>query len=284
MNTRVLMSAAVAAVCLTGFAVEDQVAAANTFGVLKIASSSKRLIIGIPWCACSTSESDVSVIPTNLVLTTGLSAGDSLHYIQSDWVNFDSWRIEGSGDAAHWVAGTAVSGGGVKGNTTTEVPRGHSMMLMRSNPDPDSCVYLSGQLGKAAAGSTTIAAGAADAPAFTLLTSPGLVAWNPNSDAEFTNAALGDELRAADEQGLEWSIYWLGSGGDFEKFKTDRNLTKCGGVFTTPGWYVIATTYTMKGKTPVLTSTIERYNGSMPVCTGFWYVSRGGDGKKVSWK
>ena len=118
------------------------VKSANTMGVLKVESSSRSTILGVPWAALAGGSISVS----NLVRTATLTDGDKLQLFANGQVK--SWTLSNG----VWTPDTTVGDfGTVPGTPADEatVARGNGVWLTRS--DPTKPIYLAGGLDTAAA-------------------------------------------------------------------------------------------------------------------------------------
>ena len=137
---------------------------ANTFGIFKLNdTTTTNLIISVPWVDCA-NESQ-STLVSNVVKTTGLTAGDELVW-KTGSDTYYGWKLVDG----NWSPYEVV----VKGEVTAtpgageiRVSRGSALWLHRQNP-ANGPVYLFGQYTTAAVGETSVSAGVT-----TLVANPG---------------------------------------------------------------------------------------------------------------
>lgn len=145
------------------------VSSANTFGVLKVASSAKQTIIAVPWVAVSTEQSSPIAI-ANLVMTSNLTVDDMLYYYNGS--TYDAWQLTQESPEADkvWTSVKSVTANGITSSdnpTTTTVLRGKALILVRNNVS-DPSIYLYGQYTPGTA-STTVTAGTHEQNVWNLL-------------------------------------------------------------------------------------------------------------------
>lgn len=283
MKLKQILALSAVAVSFAAFAAGETsttVESSNEFGLLKIVTSSQRVILGVPWCACS-ATADQEIPVTDFVSTIGLDSGDTLSEFKSDGRSFRTWWVS---DDHKWIGGPGLLAGGeeedAKDTTTIgdeTLPRGHGLILIRYK-NADSPIYLHGQVGKSSSvdGGETIA-GSTGNPAYTFISYPGDKAWNPNVDVSWGGQAgdfLGDQLIGLNTSGGQFLLQWVGTEAQFNAFGY-KNDSKWDG----DGWYYLETkkkTIIVAGRERTTTSTsFIKYVGSVPAGTGFWYVSNG---------
>ena len=241
---------------------------ANTFARLKVTSDLSNSIIAIPLAGCGETEAKIYV--TNLVMTTGLSEGDTLMY-KEDGTSWYAWEIK-SGSWSPVAAGT-------KNGVTYAAPNAYMMdcgracwLIRSSTSNP---IYLYGQVNETLPTSVTVS-GAADADkfAYTLIAKPSessaldLNSWHP------ANAATGDLLLVP----------------------VSTNLNAMGQVTyrynaTTPAWETVRQTTTSvtnartKAVSVVTNSTWTAISTSttIPAGKGVMYGRKGTSGATLAW-
>lgn len=191
-------------------AVASTVESSNTFGVLKLQASDgtnkKQFFIGVPWEAVGASGATAQKIsPKDLVLTTGLNAGDLLIYYSSS--SPKAWILAGG----VWTAPEQISSGVVRdfSNATpswkvyttatdgTTVTRGEGLLLETAA----QYVYLSGQYEKDAPdeGVTVVPATPEIKEAYTLI---GNYSADTTMEIEASHPQLGDKIFVNN------NVYW----------------------------------------------------------------------------
>lgn len=225
----------------------------NTFGVLKIAdTTSQELIISVPWEKVG--GGDVKI--TDLVLPTGLSEGTMLYYY--DGSNYMAFRVSGG----QWVNGELTGGLPYKANQA--IARGSALIIVRPKSTTYPPIYLSGQYAEAA-GSSTISAASATAPAYSLIapTKTSSVSSINLNDATWTNVGENDYILLSDFTVAKYKE------GKWVVEVVDENATEFS--IKTPGY-----TGTVKPK-----KTVE---ATVPVGVGIWYVCKKTDtAPTVTW-
>ena len=268
----------------------EEVSSSNEFGLLKIVSSSSRIILGVPWCACSGEDSDRDIMVKDLVSTRGLDVGSTLNAYDADGRSYHSWRV----NAEHeWEGVTEVClENGIQSFGTTyetdTLKRGVGLVLLRYNNSGSNPIYLHGQLAKVSGGAQggTIVGGTEDAPAYTLVACPNDAAWKPNLNLVFTGDSDlsdydGDELIGLMDNGTQYRLFWVANQDSIKKLKKN-------GTFTNPGWYSIyskTTTKTGPGGRIITTTTqtLQLDDKKVDAGIGFWYVSKSGNDRTFSW-
>lgn len=289
MELKQILALSAVAVSFAAFAAGETsttVQSSNEFGLLKITTSSHRIILGVPWCACSaTTDQDISV--KDFVSTIGLDKGDTLNQY-TDGHNYRSWIVDENGE---WVGAPNISTDKAANTDPTErLPRGNGLMLLRYSNTPSAAIYLHGQVANGDAEGGMTEAGSPDNPAYTFVSYPGDKAWNPNVNVNWGGGDTdfpGDQLIGLNSSGSQWVLQWVGSQDEYSSIKG-----KMGGAsdFATAGgagWYCVVTTQTEKklGNKIVKVSSneLKKYDGVVEAGTGFWYVSKNGI-REFSWK
>ena len=129
---------------LLGLGASAAVQSANTFGVLKVASTMKQTIISVPWVEVGTGG-DIAV--SNLVMTSNLTAGDMLYYYDKMSSKYKAWELEENAGVKSWKAPILVdsigaTSSGDAGEQTAV--RGDALILVRPNAHT-SPIFLYGQ-------------------------------------------------------------------------------------------------------------------------------------------
>lgn len=232
----------------------------NTLGLLRVDSKTKATIVAVPWVKLSENSSS-SISVADVVMTAGLTNGDKLYAYpagaRSNSAAYQVWTLSngawtpvttyvqaGTGSTTQNQAGEAVS---------TYLPRGSAFWLERQNANTP--FYLYGQYASETVAAPTISVGTASAPVHTLLANPKLTAVSLNSLTwQNVNAADTIILPSNSSSGAQTKLTYENSSWGFWK------TTKENGE---------------------LRNTRET-NITIPVGTGFWYVSRGGS-PTINW-
>jgi len=270
-----LLFTAISALAVAGVA---QAAESTQFGAMQVLSTTKRTLVAIPWDNSAAGGGDIVV--SNLVLTANLTAGDTLDTVASDGSRLNRWTLrEGAKKVLYWESGNMVGENWqavTPSADKTTVPRGSSVILIRqaftNNLGQAIPFFVMGQVASSAS-STTITAGTSDKPVYNMLAPPSTVAQGLNG---------GDH-------GATWSgtapdandrIYIPGAAG----LNTElRYAVPEDGSGSSAVWCENTTVETtIYGKT-VKTTKLAPFGGTIPVGTGFWYLSKGGS-PTVTWK
>ena len=256
---RVLFSVAIlaASVCAA-----DEITSSNVLGILPVTSSAKRTIVAVPWCAMSATD-DAAIQVSNVVKTANLTAGDMLHYVNSNG-SYLSWRLaNGAGDVKYWESVNIATEGDVSVSPSAHnqpVSRGNCIVLIRQDPGTKASpktFYLYGQVGTSASVETSVAAGTTESPAYTLIAAPTAAAWSVNG-ISWSDVGENDMICIMLENG-------------FQKFLTFRNAK----------WGSMEPTYDEVNKIKI-GETWTEYTTSIPAGLGAWYISQGGD-PTITW-
>ena len=183
MKLRSLICVSAVAAASAAFALDG----ANTFARLKVTSDLSNSIIAIPLAGCGETEAKIYV--TNLVMTTGLSTGDTLMY--NDGTDWYAWEIK----AGAWspVASGTKNGVTVAAPNAYKMDCGKACWLVRSSTS--NPIYLYGQVNETLPTSVTVGgATGGNQFGYTIIAKPSesssldLSAWKP------ANAVTGDVL------------------------------------------------------------------------------------------
>ena len=240
----------------------EAVTSANTFGVLKVECSAKKVIIATPWIECGGSG---SVKVTDLVMTANLDQGDTI--ITYEGGTFKGWILDSdkawqplliSSSDSTSAYGSVVSSGAAGGEA---IARGQAFWFVKNGYTSGSYdLYLYGQDTSAAATSTVVA-GTSGSPAYSLVASPKTTEADLNTVGTFgftPNAA--DEIRVP-RYNLPDLVY---------TYKA-----------TESGWGT-STKQLIEGSNPARYKKVWTKGCTIPAGTGFWYVSKGGSGT-ITW-
>lgn len=257
---RVLFTVAIlaASVCAA-----DEITSSNVLGILPVTSSAKRTIVSVPWCAMSATD-NAAIQVSNVVKTANLTTGDMLHYVNSDG-SYLSWRLAGeAGDVKFWESVVIATEGEVSTSPAAHnqtVARGNCIVLIRQNPgtkDAPATFYLYGQVGTSSASvETSVVAGTADTPAYTLIGAPTAAAWS-------VNGITWDSVNEKD-------MICITLENGFQKFLTFQNEK----------WGSKEPVFDEVNKIQTGEEWTE-YKTSIPAGQGVWYVSYGGE-PTITW-
>ncbi len=230
----------------------EAVTSANTFGVLKVNCSAKKVIIATPWVECLTAG---NVKVTDLVMTDNLAEGDAI--IVYSGGAFRGWQLtagkEWDAYAVSDAGGTVTAGDAA----SAAIARGKAFWFVKASYSEPYDLYLYGQDTTAAA-TSSVTAGTSGSPAYSLVASPKTTEANLNSVSGLTpNTA--DEIRIPRDN-LPDVIYTYKTG-------TGEN----------GGWGT-----SVKTQVGSVYKKVWTKGCSIPAGTGFWYVSKGGSGT-ISW-
>lgn len=260
---RVLFTVAIlaASVCAA-----DEITSSNVLGILPVTSSAKRTIVSVPWCAMSATD-NAAIQVSNVVKTANLTAGDMLHFVNSDG-SYLSWRLaNGAGDVKFWESVNIATEGGftVSPNAHDQtVARGNCIVLIRQYPgtkaEPNT-FYLYGQVGTSASVETTVVAGTSESPAYTLIAAPTAAAWKVN-DITWSKVGENDSICIMLENG-------------FQKFLTPQYAAD---KWT---WGEMVPVYD-EVKHKKTGETWSAYTTAIPAGQGAWYISQGGE-PTITW-
>ncbi len=248
---------------LTGsVCVANEITSSNVLGILPVTSSAKRTIVAVPWCAMSATD-NAAIQVSNVVKTANLTVGDMLHYVNGNG-NYLSWRLaNGAGDVKYWESVNIATEGGftVSPNAHDQaVSRGNCIVLIRQYPgtkENPNTFYLYGQVGTSASVETSVVAGTAETPAYTLIGAPTAADWSVNG---ITWSGVGEN---------DMICITLENG--FQKFLTFKNEK----------WGSMEPAYDDVNKIQISDEWTE-YSASIPAGHGAWYVSKGGS-PKITW-
>lgn len=245
------------AILTVSVCVANEITSSNVLGILPVTSSAKRTIVAVPWCAMSATD-DTAIQVSNLVKTANLTVNDLLHYVNSNG-NYLSWRLaNGAGDVKYWESVNIATEGGftVSPNAHDQaVARGNCIVLIRQYPgtkENPNTFYLYGQVGTSASVETSVVAGTAETPAYTLIGAPTAAAWSVN-DAGISWGEVGskDCLFVPGNNGWNTRLVWSDS-----KWCCQQLVIGDDGAITG--------------------STLRPYTMPIPAGRGVWYVSYGG--------
>ena len=198
MKLRSLICVSAVAAASAAFALDG----ANTFARLKVTSDLKNSIIAIPLAGCG--ETDAKIYVTNLVMTTGLSAGDTLMY--NDGENWYAWEIK-AGAWSPIVSGTR-EGVSIAAPNAFKMDCGKACWLIRSSTS--NPIYLYGQVNETMPASVTVpGAASASGVAYTIVAKPSEAeALDLNAWKGAKGMSEGDTLLVPDSSTMGSTTYY----------------------------------------------------------------------------
>ena len=259
MKLRSLICVSAVAAATAAFALDG----GNTFARLKVTSDLSNSIIAIPLAGCGETEAKIYV--TNLVMTTGLSTGDTLMY--NDGTDWYAWEIK----AGAWspVASGTKNGVTVAAPNAYKMDCGKACWLVRSSTS--NPIYLYGQVNETLPTSVTVGgATGGNQFGYTIIAKPSessaldLKDWHP------AEAAAGDVLLVPTANGSTGQITYKYSGSVWQTATTD--VTSMTNPRTGKTTYVTNSTWTaISASTPI------------PAGKGFMYGRKGTSGATLAW-
>ena len=242
---RVLFSVAIlaASVCAA-----DEITSSNVLGILPVTSSAKRTIVSVPWCAMSATD-DAAIQVSNVVKTANLSVDDMLHVYSGG--SFQSWKLaeDSVSKVKYWQSVNQVSETGAPTETPSATDfaavRGTAILLIRQ--DATKPFYLYGQVGSGEVKTEITALGSSESPAYTLVAPAGVMGTNLVSVVT-QNIPDDDDIFVPTVNGVQ--VQYTRKDGAWKQYK-----------YSAGEW-----------------SWMPVENINIPAGTGFWYVSKSGDG------
>ncbi len=213
----------------------------NTLGLLRVdIGDASEALIAIPWLGVATTDTDIKV--TDVIKTANLTAGDQLFYYDTAKKAYQVWQLK---DDKTWEAATSVSDSKtavVTAEADQTLKRGNALLLKRTSTTETS-VYLYGQVPTSTAAiTTTMAQGASDAFAFTLLAPPSVDDIDLNTGATWANVNAGDVIVLADSTVLTYRNSKWGKVTGFDESTNKDTIDETVAKITagTGAWYVSA--------------------------------------------
>lgn len=244
-------------------AVATTVESANTFGVLKVTdASTTELIIAVPWTAVGTGNIKV----TDLVLPTGLADGDKLYWYSTAEKNFKSWVITKGAWAANNV--TLFNEQTLTTELTDTVARGEALILVRTAPETNSDIYLSGQY----TNSTSVVAIACPTSG-DIAARPNHLTYTLIAPSSTTAVDLNTEIYYSDAD-CNTAVAYTDSSLDGDKIQLSDG-TQYG--HDNLGWYKWADA---SGNAP---KTKNHSGVTIPQGQGAWYMRNGTSSLYIQW-
>lgn len=250
---------------------ETETAVQNTVGILRVDDSkvkSETTVIAVPWQAFGD-----KITIGSLVYLGNREAGDQLMAYDAANGTYYSWTLEVEGSAKTWKPDTTVKTGSEKADEARaasefEISRGQGVFLKRTKVNEP--IYLVGRApndGETVAAPTTLAAGSASKPTWSLVAAPSKTALDLNaSGSRFGAENADDTIMLVSAGGVAMKIPYTYKNGQW-----GRPVSKT------------VTETRANGKTVTYTYTERSTDGcTIPAGTGFWYLNKG-DEKTVEW-
>ena len=242
MKTKALFSASLFVAGLA-FAGTTQVTDEYVLGAMPLTISGKEVIINIPWVEAGSGGTTIAV--SNLVKTTGLTAGDNLLWYNPSDSKYRIWAATSHGDVLYWDSVSSITeiGEASVASDSPALARGQALILNRQSAG-ETTIYIVGQY-------TSSSASATISPGYNLLAPPA-TSGSTNLTTLFgvSNAVNGDRIITSEGNEYTWS-------SDNEKW---------GNWSYAKGWSF----------TPVAGINI-------PAGKGFWYEHNGEGSFSVNW-
>lgn len=235
-----------AAVLATAAAFATPVDSANTFGILKVTPGNTNTVISVPWEAVGGG----SIAVSNIVMTTGMTAGATLFAYDSKDKRYYTWTLLTDGGewdpVATYVAGSTTNNA-TKTSEDGRLARGGAFILTRVPADIEKPIYLYGQYNSTSAGEKDITpAASAGGVSYTLFAPPS------TTDVHLNDLTFTGEINNEDMIVLDFG----------KQFKYNASENKWGEVTTTT-----YDDFTVK--------TIDTKKDTIDAGLGAWYIRRG---------
>lgn len=199
---KTILSALALAAASTALAVTSS----NTFGVLRVDSTTAQTIVSVPWAAAGGGEVNIA----DVVKTANLHNGDKLYYYDTTKKGYRVWELT---DGAWVEAKDAMA-------PSTDAPtlaRGNAIILERTAPIA-SCFYLYGQYTTSSATTECVAGG------YTLLAPPTATECNLNN-LTWSKVGANDRIGVPNAKGLSLAYlqyvenqgWGIKKGAEFDK-------------------------------------------------------------------
>lgn len=219
----------------------------NVCGLMNVPSTAQYTMIAVPWVTVGGSTDAMAV--ANLVKTDTLSEGDELYYyangIYYRWVlKSGVWTptLTTMADAQ----GNPVTGSAPKDSYT--LPRGTGLFLVRKDTSKE--IWLYGQYSTEKV-SVTVAKGAAETPAYTMIANPNAEAYDLNVKGVKEGCEVGDQILWDDAK----TLYTFKNGS----------------------WWRQGTKTVTMDSTEKTVAMWVKDGCVIPAGRGAWYVSKGGN-------
>jgi len=202
-----LFLSVVSALAVSGVAVA---ADSTQFGVLKVPSTAAQTIVAVPWLESCTTDKAVAV--SNLVLTAGLTADDTLKWYDSVSGKYQTWILKKSGDVKYWqsVVNVDSASAGMSENADKQgIARGDAIILTRS-VHADG-FYIMGKPATTTAEPLTLPNGTMQSPVWALIAPPNVGKTDVNAALLWTNLAGWADQLTIYTNGTPETLTWTGS-------------------------------------------------------------------------
>ena len=256
--------------------ITNEIPSTNIIGVLEVNNAVSNTITAVPWkqlASDPTAASDVTV--SNLVAALNLSAGDAVYTLDAEQRGYQMWNRQSNGI---WepvtTVRTADDGGSLalqaESADVARLPRGNAVWVNRA--DTTKPYFLVGQYDEAEI--TVAVPGKTDAGAgLALIAIPTFkpLYLNKPDDYDGTQAYI------------DWSKFPVDAA---DQIRVPVNGVQTALTYQSGKWgyYVTTTTYNVKRKKYVTSSSFTPYTGIIPAGTGFFYFRMASGGFTFSWK
>lgn len=226
--------------------VEQPVAeCSNTYGIMKIASTSKKTIVAVPWCACNAKDNQPIAV-SNIIHTANLTAGDTIHVLNKDTQLFNTWELqEGAGGVLYWQTVNQVGPGGEASASPTPdtagIARGDALVVIRSGTpaggsrDLTQPFYVVGQVGTGDV-VRVITQGTSDAPCYNLVSSPSDKSLDIFEALE--NPVDGDEIQVVSAAGIPQTIEYSSTLSGWKRKNSTKTIKTAPAIVGIGFWYI----------------------------------------------
>ena len=225
------------------FAGTTEVTDEYVLGAMPLTISGSEVIINIPWVEAGSGGSTIAV--SNLVKTTGLTAGDNLLWYNPSDSKYRIWEATAHADVLYWDAVSSITeiDATKVASDSPALGRGQALILKRASSE-STTIYIVGQYTSASATSTIY-------HGFNLL-APTATSGTTELTTLFgtSNPVAGDQIITSEGVGYVWS--------------SEHN--KWGSWSYADGWIFS-----------------EATNITIPAGKGFWYNRKGDDSFSVTW-
>lgn len=250
----------------------EAVNSSNVFGLMPVSSLTKRTIVAVPWCECSTNDNE-NIAISNIVKTANLTVGDTLNALSTNGVTLNTWTLAADADGVkYWQSQKQVVQSGSSSDTISadqaSAARGTAIMLIRQCPftvegTTTNAVpfYLYGQVATTAATSAVVA-GTATTPVYNLIAAPATNAQYLAGTSK--NVTMTGTPEATDRIFIEQPV---NSGKGVNNYA--KSLKYVDGKWCY--WKM-----TVKDGAPIAEYAWVEYTDAIPAGVGVWYVSYGG--------
>jgi len=216
-----LFLSAVSVFAIAGIAVA---ADSTQFGVLKVPSTAAQTIVSVPWLESTTTDKAVAV--SNLVLTAGLTKGDTLKWYDSSAGDYKVWTLVEKDGVKYWSSPTMVSGSGADPTAdpaTQGIARGQAIILTRSVYAEG--FYIMGKPATTTAEPLTLPNGSMKSPVWALIAPPNVGETDVNSGLSWANLVGWSDQLIIYANGVPETLTWTGSMWASQQHSTGKGIT-----------------------------------------------------------